>query len=341
MNIKPIRHLREQIIESYDENELRSLCFKLDITYGEIKRDAISDTVLTLIGFCRRHGRMNDLIIRLEVERKHLIWRAEQADSVNSPQLRDIYFVILAMTKLQVKELIEETIFATDDVAPNIRTRFIKHHELLVKGGVRNLQELYGDTPEEWRPHEHSGLSIRQIIQNSLNYHNAGLQQSNKVFSPKFVTEDFCSDMEAENYKIMKKSIEKQGGMIIVDAVSLHHPEIYKKLSNSGLLTNRKIAVLILSPMNEDMQMNNSLVQEMIRSNMRYVFERFAHDADPTCEIRVGDTNSFKRWFINALTQISIEKQKMPEVNMDRLNDIFPTNESRGLSPNPNLRGER
>jgi hypothetical protein len=332
VSIELISHLRIQITNHFNTADLQTLCFELEVKYEDIRSEVFNTTVINIIEHCNRHGLLDDLIKYCEKERPRLIWRTPPDVSLSTSQSKEMSFVILAMTKSQVQELLDETIFADPNVAPITKSRFTQHKKLLVKSGVGNFQELYGATPEEWKPHKHSGLSIKQIVQKALEHHKDNSKQTDHILSPKFVTEDFCSSMETETYKVTKKSLEKQGGMIIVDAISLHHPYIYNKLSNSGLLTNKKIAILILSPMNESTEMNNDLVQEIIQSNMNYVFERFAQDADPSCEIVMGDINSFKRWFMNALYRISIEKQKMPEINKERLANIV-SHEPRGMTP--------
>lgn len=330
MNKELISDLRFQITEYFTRVDLQILCLELEIRYEEFDNEAFSSTVIKIIDHCNRYGLINDLIESCEKARPDLNWPSDSRTSLPPP--RNLFFVILAMTKLQAQELLDETIFDNPTVAPITKSRYTQHKNLLAKGGIENFQSLYGDTAEEWRLYKHSSSSIKQIIQQTLEYHNDSKEQTQSELLSKFVTEAFCSNMETTAYKSTKKSLEKQGGMIIVDAISLHHPYIYNKLSNSGLLTNKKIAVLILSPMNEDARMNNALVKEIIQSNMNYVFERFEQDVDPSCEIGMGDINNFKRWFMNALHHISTEKQSMPEANK-RLMENKIEHKRQGMNP--------
>jgi len=141
----------------------------------------------------------------------------------------EIPFIVLAMTQSQIQELLEGKIFRHPEVAPIVGDRFTEHKNLLASDGIENLRELYGNTPEDWMPHDYLGLTIEQVIWKTLNHHNEEhLRPGDPIVLPKFVSEDFCSDTEA--HQTAKKMFEQRGGIIIIDAISLHHPHIYKKL---------------------------------------------------------------------------------------------------------------
>jgi hypothetical protein len=243
---------------------------------------------------------------------------ADDDDSI----VMEIPFIVLAMTQPQIQELLEGEIFQHPEVARIVGDRFMEHKNLLASDGIENLRDLYGNKPEDWMPHDYSGLTIEQVIWKTLNHHNEEhLRPEEPIILPKFVSEDFCSDTEA--YQTAQKMFEQRGGIIIVDAISLHHPSIYKKLSSSGLLTSEKTAVLIISPSNKNTLANNNLIEKVLRPNMGYAFDRFDRKCDPSCEIGVVDVHAFKRWFINTLHKISAEKQSMQETNRDRFKDIL------------------
>ena len=233
----------------------------------------------------------------------------------------EIPFIVLAMTQPQIQERLEGNIFQHPEVLPIAGDRFTEHKKLLASDGIENLRELYGNTPEDWMPHDYWGATIEQVIWETLNHHNEEhLRPGEPIVLPKFVSEDFFSDTEA--HQTSKKMFEQRGGIIIVDAISLHHPQIYKSLSSSGLLTNEKTAVLIISPSNKNTLANNDLIEKVIRSNMEYAFDRYDRKCDPSCEIGVVDVHAFKRWFINTLHKISSEKQMMQETSRRGFKDI-------------------
>ncbi|MBN8657126.1 MAG: trypsin-like peptidase domain-containing protein [Anaerolineae bacterium] len=234
----------------------------------------------------------------------------------------EIPFIVLAMTQPQIQDLLEGEIFQRPEVARIVGDRFAEHKNLLENDGIQNLRELYGNKPEDWMPQNYSGLTIEQVIWKTLNHHNEEHRHSEEpIVLPKFLSEDFYSDTQA--HQIAKKMFEQRGGIIIIDAISLHHPDIYKRLSSSGLLTNDKTAVLIISPSNKNTLAKNNLIEKVIRDNMEYAFDRFETKCDPSCEIGVVDVNAFKRWFINTLHKISAEKQSMQETNRNRFKNIL------------------
>lgn len=235
----------------------------------------------------------------------------------------EIPFIVLAMTKPQARELLDGKIFEDPEVTPSTGIRFNNHKNLLADDGINDLQQLYENSPEEWKPYEYGEIDIEQIIWQTLNHHNQEHRSpADPVLIPKFFTNDFFSN--TESYQIAKKMFEKKGGVIVIDAISLHHPQIYKRLSGSGLLANDKVGVLILSPLSKNMRQSNNLVEEVIRSNMDYAFDRFAIKCDPSCEIAIGDARIFKRWFINTLHKISAENQGMQERNKILIEELSP-----------------
>lgn len=75
---------REQVSLSLDREELRTLCFDLDIDYDALRGEGKDDKVRELITLLRRNGRFPELITRLEKIRPNIDWQAIVTQIPNS-----------------------------------------------------------------------------------------------------------------------------------------------------------------------------------------------------------------------------------------------------------------
>lgn len=66
--------LAEKLIEYFDMGELKRLCFELSIDYEDIDGETKTLIVLELIGYCKRRGRLQELIERARRHRPHVSW---------------------------------------------------------------------------------------------------------------------------------------------------------------------------------------------------------------------------------------------------------------------------
>lgn len=66
--------LREKIATCFDLQDLRTLCFDLDIVYDELSGDRLSAKVVSLILYMRKASRMENLIQSLKMARPEFEW---------------------------------------------------------------------------------------------------------------------------------------------------------------------------------------------------------------------------------------------------------------------------
>lgn len=61
--------LRELIVERMSEDELRTLCFDMGIEWPGQAGETLTARVVTLLAWCTRHGRLDDLVARIKAAR--------------------------------------------------------------------------------------------------------------------------------------------------------------------------------------------------------------------------------------------------------------------------------
>lgn len=66
--------LRQNIVEYFGESDLRDLCFGMGIDYDDLPGQSKKDKVRELLSDCRRKGRIDELVEKLQVFRPKVFW---------------------------------------------------------------------------------------------------------------------------------------------------------------------------------------------------------------------------------------------------------------------------
>jgi hypothetical protein len=69
-----VKELRSLLIESFDLEELHSLCFDLGINFDSLAGSTIDSKARELIAYCQRHLRLPDLLAACRQHRPHIAW---------------------------------------------------------------------------------------------------------------------------------------------------------------------------------------------------------------------------------------------------------------------------
>jgi len=66
---KQLTQLREILATRFNESELRTLCFDLDVEYDDLPGEGISDKARELVAYLERHGRISELVTIVQQKR--------------------------------------------------------------------------------------------------------------------------------------------------------------------------------------------------------------------------------------------------------------------------------
>ncbi|MCP3968262.1 MAG: hypothetical protein GY718_18275, partial [Lentisphaerae bacterium] len=97
------------------------------------------------------------------------------------------------------------------------------------------------------------------------------------------------------------KELIDSGGIVIIDIVSLLHPEIREIFIQSHVSSHKNVSLLGLTPMSISTSEVTNLFMERIRYWMRNAFIRFSSDLDNTCDFGMSNIQAVERWLYNAL----------------------------------------
>lgn len=78
--------LSDQINDYFNAEELADLCFRLGIEYENLPGGTKSARARELADYCRRHGRVDDLIATCRQLRPHVLWTDPETAPTPSPE---------------------------------------------------------------------------------------------------------------------------------------------------------------------------------------------------------------------------------------------------------------
>lgn len=218
-----------------------------------------------------------------------------------------IPFVIAAMTHNEATGLINEAAFDSPSVAPNARERFQEFRALLEEHdiGVADLPSRYSDDRENWKPHACQLSTIRQVIEDMARHIN---QQRSEIpalpsFHPQFLSAEFFAEEDEDTRLETWDQLGRSGCVIVVDAVSMFHPDLRRILLRSEMGSNERVAMLVLSPVNSCAIPVNQLIEQEMSLHMQRAFARFSRHLDKLCEMGIGDLRALQRWLFTVLPE--------------------------------------
>src|SRR5262245_235684 len=144
---------------------------------------------------------------------------------VKLPQVKIVPFVLVVMTANEAEELKRETVFQASytGLLENYRNVLGR----LTREGIVDWAARYGDRPEDWRPFEAGpgGASLAQLINAELS-HEAGQELRRPAFIDIRKLNDQPDDL---------KELRETGCIVIIDAVSVCHPDLLTEYRRSLL----------------------------------------------------------------------------------------------------------
>lgn len=243
--------------------------------------------------------------------------------------------VVYAMTEKEAKELKSKKCFKdTKNVPPIERDNFKNLSGILKLQGLDDIPIFYGHERDDWRPQlaslenpkERNTKSIKETLGDIFKQH-----QDHDVHF-KFHSQAYFSDDDSEAQYEAWGELEEKGGILIVDAISLFHPQLRKKLSDSGIGTKEETSIIVLSPVGDDTLKLNAALEKVLLSAMRRAFGRFVK-FDSNCKFGVDHITDLNSWLFSLLPKL-----KRPDVPRPSRKNIEAMNKKqRGAHPTRSL----
>jgi hypothetical protein len=235
----------------------------------------------------------------------------------------EVIFVIVAMTEEEASILAKGKILDRTSVTQDDKDAFYKFHQVLVdEHNFVDFIKIFGNKRDDWKPDRESDRSIKDLIVTICGEISCHAPESDGVnINPCFLSSEFF-EKENEDIRIGAwNRISKRGGIMIVDALSLYHPEIayfftqfFSKLGTDN--DNKRVALLIHLPVNLINRNINKLITGFFSSDTskyKFIYERFDKDCDRLCEIGVGDPCSLRRWLFSTMLALAPKEGMSPD----------------------------
>ncbi len=205
--------------------------------------------------------------------------------------------VVVAMTKNEAEDLI-----LNSDIRGDLKS-FGKFTKIFSEKDIEQWLSQYKQDRESWQPYAFENDSIRKLIENMGKVINFWLREnkSSELIRLKFVAEQFFNEDDLDSQGELWKELIDSGGIVIIDIVSLLHPEIREIFIQSHVSSHKNVALLGLTPMSISTLEATNLFLERIRYWMRNAFTRFSSDLDNTCDFGTSNMQAIERWLFNAL----------------------------------------
>jgi hypothetical protein len=222
--------------------------------------------------------------------------------------------VVVAMTHTQAEELLKGSAFRSEEEKRVFET-FQKELEAC---HISNLADRYGSRSEDWRP----------IIASSSNPISALLHKPDDPLELKSFSSEFFSE-DNEIFRNTCEYLNNCGVLLIVDVVSLFHPDVVETIKDATLsLREDFIAISIISPLHpgqHDIQLQLEELEKVRFLNPILSAAKKTDQAVKTFD--VNDERAFKRWLFSTFHQIQSKVQeRYRDKHRKTLQDDTPQN---------------
>lgn len=270
---------RASLIEEY-----RAASRQWRETIGEPERLRISRALATI----------DDQIFQVEADLNKITASLvdQQQDEIEVP------VAVIAMNRSEAKTL--ET--------PADQDAFHQLSHALHTHAACSLSDCYDELRDDWKPlladSQKSIASIIAEVTERLNTANTG-QPGQPVVRTRSLTEEFFSEDEVIRNQVWD-DMDKNGGVIIIDAISMYHDTIRKHLTDCNLFnTTNSVGVVVLSPYKSAaITINKVLRDQVYKGHLPRPFNFFSNHWNPLYEFGVADIDNLRRWLFTALPRV-------------------------------------
>lgn len=229
-------------------------------------------------------------------------------------QVVGLPFVIISMTHSEAQEMVANPAQVADPESRQaLRELLGLSAEDQSTGALNANQELlavqfagrYGAAREEWRPFGASNPTVSTLIGEFVTGLNSTHDPRLRGRTIKVQHYSFDPIVEKnELYHPIYRDLAQNGCILVVDELSLLHPQIGEALLSFPFFTDKQVSVVSISPVNPYSSPLFKDLEAKVSQRLATAHYRFAKDYDPKCEISVGDDRRFKRWLNSSLPTV-------------------------------------
>ena len=208
----------------------------------------------------------------------------------------EINIVLLVMNQSEAEELDSENVFS--DYNTELRENFRKLRQTLANNGVINWVNHYQSTSEQWQPFNQDvpQRNITQLIEEVIE----NVQSQPKIVS-KFIDIRELNQYNHDSFKLLKQLRDK-GCIIIMDVISMQHPEMQHLFKSTALDAFPNTLVLMVAPIYSVFDIAKS-IKGVIEQRIDIEFYRRLELNDSKC-MKISDKTIFRNWLIGKVPDL-------------------------------------
>lgn len=217
--------------------------------------------------------------------------------------------VIAAMNEEEARKLSDDPNLILDEMGGKALKKFKEISAAL----PQPLSARYGVTREQWRsPGSQSTVAdvSEEALQRLARVRNSKLR-GRAVKLQLYPLDPLVKKLD--QLREVYRHMADQGCIMLVDELSLFHPDVRSAVKNSPMVIARNAAILTVSPFDNDVQPPQQILRDELKAELGGIFDRFASDFDPQCELGVSDECRLRRWLHQSLPE-TLQTLRTPRV---------------------------
>ena len=222
---------------------------------------------------------------------------------------------LVAMNAAELAQLEGTPDFIADRLGKPVQQQYERLKQQLAAEGIAWMARYAADR-EDWRPFDAAGKTGTVILEEIARELNRRSQPRLKHRHIKLQWYPFEPVLRVDAaLRPIYREVAKAGSVVLVDEVSLFHPDIREAFQNCPFFNNDRVAIVTVSPFDPDREPLNQLLETEMRRKLAGAFDRYAVELDPQCELAVGDERRLKRWLHLSLPETI---NRLQELQPDR-----------------------
>lgn len=231
----------------------------------------------------------------------------EYYQNITGSGLRTLNIAVIAMLRDEASEVQAGTLWNTLPTPPG-ECQLVDSLKGILKEHVDDLLSCYHESDrDKWSPLMGEGQSISEIVTETVERWKDSLEHtySSPPITTHFHSNNFLSTNSGERNAVWNL-FENEGGILIIDALSLCHPDVRQTFLNCQLISsNNPISLIVISPTSPtDKDINQLFERHLYASHLEKAFGYYADQLLPAYQFGAGNIYSLRRWLSNILSNI-------------------------------------
>jgi hypothetical protein len=205
-----------------------------------------------------------------------------------------INIVLLVMNNSEAQELYSGSVFSDYNI--ELRENFRNLKLQLTNNGVITWVNHYESDSTQWQPFNSDSRNITQLINEVIEQ-----VESQSIIVSQFIDIRKLNEDNPNSLKLLKK-LRDEGCIIIMDVISMQHPEMQRLFKSTALDASSNTLLLMVAPIHSVFDVVKSITG-VIKQRIDLEFYRRLTLSDGKC-MKTADNHIFRNWLIGKVPSL-------------------------------------